>query len=192
MRRATKWSVFLWFSVWLCACLCAFCTRANAADPEHPPTQIAPPNLPPLANQPVPSADLPPNLPPPTSGPDLTLSQPPKDAVSPQLPTSETGTTKLSIERKRRINLIIAGVSTLVATYTADRMLARDLSQSYASWVPLVGPWWMLHEEGARPNPNQGLQTLFAIDGLVQLSGLTVAIVGTFLRYDRVVLRLTK
>ncbi len=96
----------------------------------------------------------------------------------------------ISTERRRRFNLIIAGVSTLLAAYTADRLLARDLSQSGASWVPLVGPWWILSEESARPNPSSALQALLVVDGLVQLSGLALTITGTFLRYDRVVLRL--
>ncbi len=96
----------------------------------------------------------------------------------------------ISTERRRRFNLIIAGVSTLLAAYTADRLLARDLSQSGASWVPLLGPWWILSEESARPNPSSALQALLVVDGLVQLSGLALTITGTFLRYDRVVLRL--
>jgi hypothetical protein len=86
---------------------------------------------------------------------------------------------------------MIAGVSTLLATYTADRLLARDLSQSPVSWVPFVGPWWILSEESSRPNPSGGLQALLVVDGLVQLSGLALTITGTFLRYDRQVLRLT-
>jgi hypothetical protein len=112
---------------------------------------------------------------------------PPPAPPLPEINVSPVVTT----ERRRRFNLIIAGVSTLLATYTADRLLARDLSQSPVSWVPFAGPWWILHEESSRPNPSGGLQALLVVDGLVQLSGLTLAITGTFLRYDRQVLRLT-
>lgn len=117
-----------------------------------------------------------------------TSESPEVTVTSPPAPVSLTPV--ISIERRRRFNLIIAGVSTLLAAYTADRLLARDLSQSGVGWVPLVGPWWILSEESARPNPSPALQALLVVDGLVQLSGLALTITGTFLRYDRVVLRL--
>ncbi len=123
---------------------------------------------------------------------------PPKDGmteptVTPPLPQVQPGPTPvITTERRRRINLIIAGVSTLLASYAADRLLARDLSQSPVSWVPLIGPWWIISEESARPSPSSALQALLVVDGLVQLSGLALAITGTFLRYDRVVLRLPR
>ena len=152
-----------------------------------------PPNLPPRepsgASPPAaPSPPGPPNLPPsPGLSSDVTADG---TAMTPPSPALVSVVPVLTIERRRRINLIIAGVSTLLAAYTADRLLARDLSQSAVGWVPLVGPWWILSEETARPNPSSALQALLVVDGLVQLSGLVLTITGTFLRYDRVVLRL--
>lgn len=113
-------------------------------------------------------------------------------APTPSSPLPDINVSQVvTTERRRRFNLIIAGVSTLLAAYTADRLLARDLSQSPVSWVPFAGPWWILSEESSRPNPSGGLQALLVVDGLVQLSGLALTITGTFLRYDRQVLRLT-
>jgi hypothetical protein len=162
---------------------------AHAVDHAEQIPQLPPPPV--GSRSPAPSildalpADAPPPLPPKEG-----VTEP---AVPVPLPQLQPGPTPVvTIERRRRINLIIAGVSTLLASYAADRLLARDLSQSPVSWVPLVGPWWILKEESSRPSPSQALQALLVVDGLVQLSGLALAITGTFLRYDRVVLRLPR
>lgn len=162
---------------------------AQAVDHAEQIPQLPPPPV--GSRSPAPSildtlpADAPPPLPPKEGSTEPTVPVP--------VPPLQSGPTPVvTIERRRRINLIIAGVSTLLASYAADRLLARDLSQSPVSWVPLVGPWWILSEESARPSPSQALQALLVVDGLVQLSGLALAITGTFLRYDRVVLRLPR
>ena len=162
---------------------------AQAVDHAEQIPQLPPPPV--GSRSPAPSIldTLPTNTPPPLP-PKKGSTEP---TVTVPVPPLQSGPTPVvTIERRRRINLIIAGVSTLLASYAADRLLARDLSQSPVSWVPLVGPWWILSEESARPSPSQALQALLVVDGLVQLSGLALAITGTFLRYDRVVLRLPR
>lgn len=149
-----------------------------------------PPALPARPGQPLPNIVPLPNLPPSPSGDSGLSGETDVTVVTPPVPPAPLTIPILTTERRRRYNLLIAGVSTLLAAYTADRLLARDLSQSPVSWVPLVGPWWILHEESLRPNPSPGLQALLVVDGVAQLSGLALTIVGTFLRYDRVVLRL--
>lgn len=166
-------------ALWVCGLLLLSVQTVRATEADQ-----TPPPLPPAPGQTAPDSGSPPNLPP---------NELPASAV--QLPatpqaSNQEGTPLLTTVKRRRTNLVIAGVSTLLATYMADRMLARDLSQSAASWVPLVGPFWILSEESARPTPNRGWQTLLVIDGVLQLSGLAVAIVGTFLRHDRLVLQL--
>ena len=90
-----------------------------------------PPNLPPrepsgASPTAAPSPPGPPNLPPsPGLSSDVTSDG---TAMTPPSPALVSVVPVLTIERRRRINLIIAGVSTLLAAYTADRLLARDLS----------------------------------------------------------------
>ncbi|HNK47291.1 MAG TPA: hypothetical protein PKL17_21085 [Pseudomonadota bacterium] len=166
-------------------------TVSLAAPPVLPSTQPqSPPALPPRPGQPLPNVVPLPNLPPSPTGDSGLSGETDVTVIAPPSPTVQNVMPILTTERRRRFNLLIAGVSTLLAAYTADRLLARDLSQSPVSWVPLVGPWWILNEETLRPNPSSGLQALLVVDGIVQLSGLALTFVGTFLRYDRVVLRL--
>lgn len=168
-------------------------TVSLAAPPVLPSAQPqSPPALPPRPGQPLPNVVPLPNLPPSPTGDSGLSGETDVTVIAPPSPTVQNVMPILTTERRRRFNLLIAGVSTLLAAYTADRLLARDLSQSPVSWVPLVGPWWILSEESARPSPSQALQALLVVDGLVQLSGLALAITGTFLRYDRVVLRLPR
>ncbi len=173
--------------IWLCFVPGLVC----AVEPTPEPSD-RPPALPPRAGQPLPNVVPLPNLPPSPAGERGTGDDVSEPSVSAKVPLGPPALPILTTERRRRFNLVIAGVSTLLASYTADRLLARDLSQSPVSWVPLVGPWWILSEESSRPNPSQGLQALLVVDGLAQLSGLVLTFVGTFLRYDRVVLRLPK
>lgn len=180
MRRAASWVLVMTISAQTGALTVAHADQI----PQLPPPPVG-------SRSPAPSIldTLPADAPPPLPPKDGTT----EPTVSPPVPQAQPGLTPVvTIERRRRVNLIIAGVSTLLASYAADRLLARDLSQSPVSWVPLVGPWWILSEESARPSPSSALQALLVIDGLVQLSGLALAITGTFLRYDRVVLRLPR
>ncbi len=173
--------------IWLCFVPGVVCAAEPASEPSD-----RPPALPALAGQPLPSVVPLPNLPPSPTGDRGPSGENNEAAVTTKVPMGPPVLPILTTERRRRFNLVIAGVSTLLASYTADRLLARDLSQSPVSWVPLVGPWWILSEESSRPNPSRGLQALLVVDGLAQLSGLVLTFVGTFLRYDRVVLRLPK
>lgn len=87
--------------------------------------------------------------------------------------------------RYRRYNLVIAGTGLLVATWAADRLLARDLSNSPETWVPLLGPWFLLGEQSGLASPNRTVQGLLVIDGLIQGAGLTMALLGFVLTTRR-------
>ena len=87
--------------------------------------------------------------------------------------------------RYRRYNLVIAGTGLLAATWAADRLLARDLSNSLETWVPLVGPWFLLGEQSGLASPNRTVQALLVFDGLVQGAGLTMALLGFVLTTKR-------
>lgn len=80
--------------------------------------------------------------------------------------------------RQRRYNLVIAGTGLLAATWAADRLLARDLSNSPETWVPLLGPWFLLGEQSGLPLPNRTVQVVLIFDGLIQGAGLTMALLG--------------
>lgn len=125
------------------------------------------------------AADGPPVLPP-VLPPPPTLST---------LPGGEhSGVSAPHRVRRRRWNLVLGGGGLLVASYTADRLLGSSLSSSPVSWVPLVGPWWVLNEQRSLTAPNQTTMALLVISGLLEAGGLTMGILGLFLRTDRMVI----
>lgn len=87
--------------------------------------------------------------------------------------------------RRRRYNLVIGGVGLLAATWAADRLLARDLSPKPETWVPLVGPWFLLGEQTGLAAPNAQVEVLLVADGLLQAAGLTMAMLGFVLTTKR-------
>ncbi len=87
--------------------------------------------------------------------------------------------------RRRRYNLVIGGVGLLAATWAADRLLARDLSPKPETWVPLVGPWFLLGEQTSLAAPNVQVEVLLVADGLLQAAGLTMAMLGFVLTTKR-------
>lgn len=87
--------------------------------------------------------------------------------------------------RRRRYNLVIGGVGLLAATWAADRLLARDLSPKPETWVPLVGPWFLLGEQTSLAAPNVQVEILLIADGLLQAAGLTMSLLGFVLTTKR-------
>ncbi|MFO0578655.1 MAG: hypothetical protein U1A78_32025 [Polyangia bacterium] len=125
------------------------------------------------------AADGPPVLPP-VLPPPPTLST---------LPGGEhSGVSAPHRVRRRRWNLVLGGGGLFVASYAADRLLGNSLSSSPVSWVPLVGPWWVLNEQRSLTAPNQTTMALLVISGLLEAGGLTMGILGLFLRTDRMVI----
>jgi hypothetical protein len=80
--------------------------------------------------------------------------------------------------RKRRYNLVISGAGLLVGVWAADRLLSQDASGSAWPWVPIIGPWYQFSQQNNIASPST--QTLFflAADGVLQATGLTLAILG--------------
>ena len=74
--------------------------------------------------------------------------------------------------------MIIFAVGTIVAIWVSDRLLAQSLSNSPVSWIPLVGPWYMIDEQRRRTSIDAGNITLLFIDGMLQLTGVAVTIAG--------------
>ena len=101
--------------------------------------------------------------------------------------TDENGLPKPKLVHRRSLNLIFLGIGLTVATWSADRLLGRDLSDSAVSWVPVVGPWYLLQQQNHLAAPSQSIQALLVVDGVLQLSGLTMAILGTVLTTPRYV-----
>lgn len=101
--------------------------------------------------------------------------------------TDDNGLPKPKLVHRRSLNLIFLGIGLTVATWSADRLLGRDLSDSPVSWVPLVGPWYLLQQQNHLAAPSQSIQALLVVDGVLQLSGLTMAILGTVLTTPRYV-----
>ena len=85
------------------------------------------------------------------------------------------------VVRRRRFNLVISGVGILAATWAADRLLANGLSTRPETWVPLVGPWFLLGQQSALASPSVSIQVPLVIDGLLQAGGLSMTILGLVL-----------
>lgn len=151
--------------------------RAGSLNPQAPPAS-APVLAPPASVAPAPAPSGPGYDPPP---PALTL---------PELSPIQTAPPRLIYQR--RYNLVISGAGILVATWAADRLLARDLSESPASWVPLIGPWWMLAEQRQLAAPSNLTSFLLVVDGLFQIGGVTMGILGLFLHKKRMMLELPR
>lgn len=135
-----------------------------------PPGALGP--LPPGSTEAIEPPELPPVLPPP---PTVSLRSEPETAVP-------------KLQRRRRWNMVLAGGGILASTWAADRLLGNTLSNSPVSWVPLVGPWWIIKEQRTLASPNGTTIALLTIDGLLQLGGLTLGVLGLILRTDRMVL----
>lgn len=101
--------------------------------------------------------------------------------------TDDNGLPKPKLVHRRSLNLIFLGIGLTVATWSADRLLGRDLSDSPVSWVPVVGPWYLLQQQNHLAEPSQSIQALLVVDGVLQLSGLTMAILGSVLTTPRYV-----
>ena len=122
----------------------------------------------------------------PEAGPDRLAPGPTVLVAPPKLATEEMQ--KLPppvLVRWRRYNLVIGGVGLLAATWAADRLLVRDLSVRPETWVPLVGPWFLLAEQSSLAAPNLQNQILLVVDGLLQGAGLTMALLGFVLTTKR-------
>lgn len=158
--------------------------------PPMPPLRVlrAPPGSPPGSRSVVPPGALGP-LPP---GSTEAIAPPVLPPVLPPPPTvslrSEPETAVPKLQRRRRWNMVLAGSGILASTWAADRLLGNTLSNSPVSWVPLVGPWWIIKEQRTLAAPNGTTIALLTIDGLLQLGGLTLGVLGLILRTDRMVL----
>jgi len=148
------------------------------------------PTLPPAI--PVPA----PTVPPPTvdTTPTTVRSEPPPGpdflANQPQPLVEPIPIPPPRIIKQRRYNMIILGVGTTVATWASDRLLAQSLSNSPVSWIPLVGPWYMIDEQRRRSSLDYANITLLAIDGLLQLTGVAVTIAGVVWTKNKLVVAL--
>lgn len=158
--------------------------------PPSPPKRVlrAPASAPPGSRSVVPPGALGP-LPP---GADDAIAPPVLPPVLPPPPTvslrSESEPAVPKLQRRRRWNMVLAGSGILASTWAADRLLGNTLSNSPVSWVPLVGPWWIIKEQRTLAAPNGTTIALLSIDGLLQLGGLTLGVLGLILRTDRMVL----
>lgn len=94
--------------------------------------------------------------------------------------------------RRRRLELLWGGIGALSVTWAADRFLARDLSQDWKPWLPIVGPWFTLAEQQRTADPSRVTIALLALDGVLQVSGVVLITLGLTLRKDRVVLTLPR
>ena len=122
---------------------------------------------------------------------------PPLEAIEPAQPSSVSAPGEGSVPAllpslrnphvvyRRRYNLIFLGASLLASTWIADRLFVRDLSPSPVSWLPLVGPWYLVHVNAQQPAAS-GLTTgLLVVDGLLQLGGTTVSVLGIVIKEKR-------
>lgn len=94
---------------------------------------------------------------------------------------------------QRRYNLVIVGTGLLLATWGADRLLARDLPDSsltWLPWIPIVGPWYLLSTQQQLAAPSPATSALLVVDGLLQAGGLTIGILGFVLHKQRYVMAL--
>ena len=126
----------------------------------------------------------------------------PADPAAPSLATPfvEVGTDGLLLPRaelpaprivyKRRYNLAIFGGALLLATWAADRLLVADLSSNATSWLPLIGPWYLIQLQQQQPSPNAATVAVLVADGLLQVGGLTMTVLGFVLRERRMTVRL--
>jgi hypothetical protein len=130
-------------------------------------------------NPPSAAADGPPVLPP-------VLPPPPTLSTAPG--GEHSGVSAPHRVRRRRWNLVLGGGGLFVASWAAERLLGSSLSSSPVSWVPLVGPWWIVNEQRSLTAPNQTAMALLAISGLLEAGGLTMGVFGLFLRTDRMVI----
>lgn len=160
------------------------------APPPTPPRRVlrAPPSAPPGSRSAVPPGALGP-LP---LGSTDAVEPPVLPPVLPPPPTvslrSESELAVPKLQRRRRWNMVLAGSGILASTWAADRLLGNTLSDSPVSWVPLIGPWWIIKEQRTLAAPNGTTIALLSIDGLLQLGGLTLGVLGLILRTDRMVL----
>lgn len=149
--------------------------RAGALVPSAPPVYGPPPTI-----------ESPPNT--------GLVANPPKAEVKP--PPATTAPTVLPPPRlvnQRRYNLVILGSGLLLATWGADRLLARDLPDSsltWLPWIPIVGPWYLLSTQQQLAAPSAATSALLVFDGLLQAGGLTVGILGFVLHKQRLVMSL--
>lgn len=135
--------------------------------------------------------------------PPTTVAQPgipPATSVTvkpePRTPTSPPAVLVLPSPRlvnQRRYNLVIIGTGLLLATWGADRLLARDLPDSsltWLPWLPIVGPWYLLSTQQQLAAPSPATSALLVFDGLLQAGGLTIGILGFVLHKQRYVMAL--
>lgn len=92
--------------------------------------------------------------------------------------------------RRRRLELLWGGIGAFSVAWAADRFLARDLSQDWKPWLPVLGPWFLLAELQKQSEPNRLTSALVGVGGVLQASGVVLITLGLTLRKDRVVLRL--
>ena len=84
-----------------------------------------------------------------------------------------------------RLELVWAGAGLFTAVWAADRMIGSGASTSWVPWLPLVGPWYLLGQERQQQGENPGILAVLALDGLAQLGGVTIAVLGTVLHKKR-------
>lgn len=92
--------------------------------------------------------------------------------------------------RRMRLELVVGGAGLLASVWAADRLLARDLSLDWPSWLPLVGPWYLVAEQQRQTTPNGAVTAFLALDGIAQAAGATMVVLGLVLRKERLVIRL--
>lgn len=82
------------------------------------------------------------------------------------------------LERRRRWELFAGGLGITLVTYTADRLVGRDLTTSGLDWIPVAGPWLVFDEQLRLAERNPALLAGLFIDGLLQAGGLVIAGLG--------------
>jgi hypothetical protein len=113
----------------------------------------------------------------PETTPTAPVVVPPTQIASQELPVLPAP----RLVRRRRYNLIISGIGLLVATWAADRLLASSLSPKPETWLPLVGPWFLLGQQSNLATPSPQIQGLLVVDGLLQAGGLSMTLLGLIL-----------
>lgn len=79
------------------------------------------------------------------------------------------------------VSYVLTAVTATATLYCGPGSTCRDPDYVFFSWVPLVGPWFMLAQNDPRPlNAGEIIGALAG--GVAQLAGLTMIIVGASVR----------
>ncbi len=121
------------------------------------------------------------NLPPPTVAPE-SLVEPPRGTEP--LPAPRW-------EKERRRDLMILGGGILISSWVADRVVAQDYSFGW-NWVPVVGPFILLNSQVQLGQLTPTLGAALVLDGIGQLAGAAMVVLGAAVPRKRMVLRLPR